>query len=135
MNIKLINVKRKFLILLLIGISVSCSNLKGDLIVKGPEEDHFVHLNKRAEFSKNSNYEWIYKIRKIAIKEFVTVTYLKKELVWVNVKTSNYNLTRIQCNIYGNFNDLSEGTYRLVFWNIKQKKIMDDIKFTIYNDE
>ncbi len=124
-----------FLIIFIVFISSGCSKIEGDLIIKGPEDDHYVYFGGRAEYEENSRYEWVYKLKSISQKEYVSVTYYKKEIIWVDVKTLNYNLTNTLHNVYGSFDDLVAGEYRLVIWDKTRKTSIKDIKFTIYKTE
>lgn len=59
----------------------------------------------------------------------------KKELVWVDVKTDTGYIDSENHVVYGEFENLPPGSYRLVITDVAKKTLIDEVYFSMYDDD
>jgi hypothetical protein len=137
MIIKWSNILRKFLpatlAVVLIFVLGGCAKLKGDFAFKNFFEDQYKKMEDPLEFEKGEKINWAYIFKDVRSPQNITVTLLKKEIVWVDISNKSEQISSLSNVIYGKIENLSDGDYRIVVSQLN--KVIDQRDFTIYSEE
>ncbi|MBN2038540.1 MAG: hypothetical protein JW864_00765 [Spirochaetes bacterium] len=125
---------RILLIIVLAFFLAGCGKLKGNFAFKKTNEDVYRKINTPLEFEKNEKINWVYVFSSnIDASYTIIVTLLKKELVWVDLSSRAEQISASSKIIYGNIENLSDGTYRIVLSNMD--RIIAEREFEIFSEE
>ena len=122
-------------IFLIIMSLLSCGKLQGEFALKYPMQDTYRRVTADVEFKSNETVHWIYKLSRVPTRTVrVAVFLLRKEIVWVEIHTSVNEVGLENGIIYGSFDDLPEGQYRLLLTEAMNNTKIDVMDFVVYAD-
>ncbi len=137
MNIKWSKDLKKFsaamLAFLFIFMLGGCARLGGEFAFKNFFEDHYKKMDDPLAFEKSEKINWVYIFRDIRNPQNITVTLLKKEIVWVDVSSRSEQISALNNVINGKIENLPDGDYRIVISQFS--RVIDRRDFGIYSDD
>ncbi len=118
--------------------AVSCS-MEGAFGFRKFGQDTYHRMEGAPEFASDETVDWAFVFKKKYGERTIGVVYQKKELVWVEVLTTNAKIDNFNRVVYGTIKDLDPGQYQIVITELeKDNKLIDSKDFVIYakeNDE
>lgn len=122
-----------FSVILITLIISGCTKIKGEFAYKKLIEDKYKRADGLLEFDKNEKINWVYVFKELKDIYNINVTLLKKELVWVDIANRTEKISRSNNIIYGIIENLSDGTYKIIFSH--SDKLIDEKEFVIYSEQ
>ncbi|MCP4130447.1 MAG: hypothetical protein GY754_05650 [bacterium] len=117
-------------------VLLSCGKLKGEFAVKKFHDEVYRRAGKTLEFRTDETIDWIFSFKSVSGGRRVGVILMKKELIWVDIKTTISVIDASNSVIFGTIKDLPVGDYRIVLTDIEEKNaIIDSKNFLLYSDE
>jgi hypothetical protein len=136
MNIKWSDSLRKIftvmLAIILIFFVSGCAKHKGEFAFKNFFEDQYKKMDDPLEFEKNEKINWLYIFKDVRSVQNITITLLKKEIVWVDISNKSEQISALNNVIYGKIENLSDGNYRIIISLLN--KVIDQCEFVIYSE-
>jgi hypothetical protein len=130
---------KKLFSLFLAGIvlvAASCLKLKGEFAFRYDLNDSYRRMKRNVEFSSDKIVHWMYSFNPEVSNRIIIGSILqKKELVWVDVKTDTGYIDSENHVVYGEFENLPPGSYRLVITDVAKKTLIDEVYFSMYDDD
>ena len=125
----------KLLIFILLFVSFfSCTVGNGQFAFKYDLDDAFRRIEGDIEFAADKRVDWIYRFNRNIISSKIGIIILKKEIVWVEVKSRSIMLENDRI-IYGTIEGLDEGTYKIMLTDVMNEAEIDEVIFNVYNDD
>jgi hypothetical protein len=119
--------------IILIFFVSGCVKLKGEFAFKNLFEDQYKKMDDPLEFEKTDKFNWVYIFKDVRNVQNITITLLKKEIVWVDISNETEQISASNSIIYGKIENLSVGDYRIVLSQLN--KVIDQRNFVIYSDD
>jgi hypothetical protein len=120
------------IIILALFMLTSCAKPKGQFAFRYPMDDRFKRIEGIPEFKRDLKVDWCFVFQKDYGSRDITVTVMKKEIIWVEVHVISESIDNLKRVIYGSIQDLSEGTYKLLI--TERDEIIAEKEFIIYSD-
>ena len=111
----------------------ACGRLKGEFAFRGFGEEAYRKIDGIPEFEKSGRIEWVFVFKKVKEAQKIGVVFLKKELVWVDINTRMETIDKDRKIIYGGFENLDEGTYKILISD--GQDAVSEKEFIIFYDE
>jgi hypothetical protein len=118
-------------ILLIIG---ACSKLEGTFAYKTMYMDAYKKMKPGMEFASKSRIDWTFVTDSISKPYTVGVVLLKKEVIWIDVSRDKYFINRENPHIYGHFEQLPAGNYKIVIVT-EENELISENPFSIYYED
>ena len=120
------------LTILTVFVLTSCAKPKGQFAFRYPLDDRFKRIEGIPEFKRDLKVDWCFVFQKDYGRRDITVTVMKKEIIWVEVNVTSERIDNSKRVIYGTIEDLSEGTYKVLI--SERDVIIAEKEFVIYSD-
>ncbi len=133
----MINTKlNKFIIILCsLAFFSSCAKLQGEFVLKRPFDETYKKLKgNRLEFKTTDKIEWAFIPKNNKNRFKLAITIMKKEIVWVDIRTRLDYVDMFKKSIYGSIEKLTVGKYYILITDVKNKVTVSKLYFTIYKE-
>lgn len=131
---KINGIKKSLIYVLLSASFFSCTAEKGQFAFKYHLDEAYRRIEGDIEFPGNKRIDWIYRFNRSIISSRIGIIILKKEIVWVEVKSRSIMLANDRI-VYGTIEDLDEGIYKIMLTDVMNEAEIDEVVFNIYNDD
>jgi len=122
--------------LILFASFISCGGLSGEFAFRMPYEDVYKKKTEPVEFPSTVAVDWVFAFDKVKDNRKIGVLLMKKELVWVEIKSRTDNVSREKTCIYDRIAGLKDGEYRIVLTDLKKNnRLIGSKDFIIYSRE
>lgn len=126
----------KNFILIIIILFSSCGGQKGEFAVKKNFDENYRRVSGILEFSVKDRVAWVYHLKKKGNKLSIGIIIMKKEIVWVEIKSTSQRLDIENRTIYGTIASFPSGEYKVVLTDINNdNSLIGEMPFYIYDDE
>jgi hypothetical protein len=133
-----LNRKCEIIVLLVAAlmIALSCTKANSDFAFKGFHDDTYRKIQGTPEFSGDEEIRWVYVFGKVFGVLDIGIVYLKKELVWVEMRSEIVKIDQASRTVYGTIKDFPPGKYQIVLTDVRnQNREMARKDFIVFERE
>ncbi|MFC1669039.1 hypothetical protein ACFL20_01490 [Spirochaetota bacterium] len=117
-------------------ISISCGKLEGEFAFKSFHDSMYMKKSDGAEFPAGEKIKWIFKLKDSSGHRKIGVLIMKKEMIWVEIKTRSDYIDKEKSIIYGTFDGLPSGKFQIILTDVKRNNSkISKFNFTLYTPD
>ncbi len=118
------------------AVAGACGVPGGSFGMKGPLDEKYRRVDGSPELMEGEEKQWVYMFNSAPSPMQLGIVCMKKEIVWVDIRTDSEKLDGNKKAVFGELRDLSPGDYRLVLTDVKKRNsIVASLEFSVYEKE